>query len=69
MKNKELIEAINKYGRKDFAANMQCSMALVNSVCGGKRQFGVVGNPSMVDKACLILDVPYSMVRPDIYKE
>lgn len=69
MKNKELIEAINKYGRKDFAANMQCSMALVNSVCVGTRQFGVMGEPSMVDKAVDVLGVPYSVVRPDIYKE
>ena len=68
MKNEKLIKAISEYKRAKFVADMGCSKALIDAVCIGVRQLGVVGNPSMADKAAELLGLELSDVRGDVYK-
>tara|TARA_R110002167_G_scaffold9652_1_gene44713 strand:+ start:1006 stop:1218 length:213 start_codon:yes stop_codon:yes gene_type:complete len=69
MKNEILIAAISQYKRKKFVEDMGVSKALIDSVCIGVRQLGVVGNPSLAEKAADLLGLTLHDVRSDVYKK
>tara|TARA_R100001369_G_scaffold1293_1_gene4463 strand:- start:2859 stop:3077 length:219 start_codon:yes stop_codon:yes gene_type:complete len=69
MKNDKLIAAIAEYKRAKFVKDMGCSKALIDSVCIGVRQLGVVGNPSLAEKAADLLGLTLHEVRSDVFKK
>ena len=48
---------------------MGVSKALIDSVCIGVRQLGVVGDPSLAEKAADLLGLTLHEVRSDVYKK
>lgn len=66
--NKRLCDSISKYGRSQFAEDLPCSVSMVNSLFIGTRKLGVLGFPSMAEKAANLLGEPMSVIRPDVYK-
>ena len=69
-KNKKLIKLIDKYTRKRLVADSGLSKIMVDFVCMGQRDFGIIPDKkgqSTAEKVAVILGVDRAVVRPDIW--